>query len=705
MSSGQTDVVAIEVRLGSATGVVTGSVSVSADEVDPNPANNTASVTTTVVAQGADVSLTEAIAPNPIFVTSTSFTITATIANAGTLDATNVVFRHVQPVPSTVNLVSFTPSQGSCVEGANPLLHTGFEVTCTVGTIPAGATATVTLVYAPLRVTNFSDTDRVSADQPDPNLYNNSFVDAFIVQKASPTVTTMASTPVVVGGSVLDTATINNGFGPPTFPPHGSLAFTLFGPGDSTCAGPAVFTSTIRLPGTVSTYPGYPTPVTATSAAFTTSLSGTYRWVARYLGDGNNNPTSTACNDLGESVVVSQASPAIATRASATVPLGGTITDTATLSGGFNPTGMLTFSIYGPADTTCSQALLATSTATVHGNGNYASGVFTPAHTGTYKFVASYSGDAQNHPVSTTCNDAGESVVVTRAPTTTTLASSASPSAFGSTVTFTATVSALPATAGTPGGNVTFTANGTTLGVVPLTAGTASLSTSALPPGSISVMASYGGSNDFLASSATLTQVIGCATTKTGLFPAGLVVNGPICVDSATVLGPVKIGPGGSLVATNTSFGAPIGVSPGGALAISGGSVTGTINSSGSTGLRICAAHVSGLVSVSGSTGAVVIGDGGDDISPACGANTTMGPLTVSGSTAGAELSGNTISGPVNVTRNAGTAPGADQGGLEVESNRVSGSLSCSANSSASDDGAPNTVTGPATGQCAGLVH
>jgi 5'-nucleotidase len=82
-----------------------------------------------------------------------------------------------------------------------------------------------------------------------------------------------------------------------------------------------------------------------------------------------------------------------------------------------------------------------------------------------------------------------------------------------------------------------------------------------------------------------------------------------------------------------------------------------------------------------------------------------MGPLTVSGSTAGAELSGNTISGPVNVTRNAGTAPGADQGGLEVESNRVSGSLSCSANSSASDDGAPNTVTGPATGQCAGLVH
>jgi uncharacterized repeat protein (TIGR01451 family) len=705
MSSGQADTVAIAVRLESATGVVTGSVSVSADEVDPNPANNSAVVTTTVVAEGADVSLTEAIAPNPIIVTSTSFTITATIANAGTLDATNVVFRHVQPVPSAVNLVSFTPSQGSCVEGANRFVRTGFEVTCTVGTIPVGAATTVKLVYTPRTVTNFRDTDSVSVDQPDPNLSNNSFVDAFIVQKASPTVTSTASPPVVVGSSIFDTATINNGFGPPTFPPHGSMTFTLFGPGDSTCGGPAVFNSTTRLPGTVPTYPGYAAPVTATSASFTTSLSGTFRWVTRYLGDGNNNPTSTACNDPGENVVVSQASPAIATQASTTVPIGGTVTDTATLSGGFNPAGTLTFSIYGPADTTCSQTPLATTTATVGGNGTYASGPFTPAHAGTYRFVARYSGDAQNDPVSGACNDAGESVVVTQAATATNLASSASPSAFGSTVIFTATVSALAATAGTPGGNVTFTANGTTLGVVPLTAGMASLSTSALPPGSISVTASYGGSNDFLASSATLTQVIGCATTTTGLFPAGLVVNVPTCVVSATVLGPVKVGPGGSLVAANTSFAAVIGVSPGGALAISVGSVAGAINSNGSTGLRICAAHVAGLVNVSGSTGAVVIGDGGDDISPACGANTIVGPLTVSGSTAGAEFSGNIISGAVNLTGNAGSAPGADQRGLEVESNQLTGSLSCSANSSVSDDGAPNTVRGHATGQCAGLVH
>ena len=411
MASGQSDVVAIEVRLGAATGVVTGSVSVSADEVDPNPANNTAAVTTTVVAQGADVSLAETIAPVRIVVTSTSFTITATIANAGTLAATNVIFRHVQPSPSTLSLASVTPSQGSCVEGVNRFVRTGFEVTCTMASLPVGGSATVSLVYKPRSATNFSGTDNVTADQPDPNLYNNSVVDAFVVLKASPTVTTTASPSVVVGGTISDTATINNGFGSPTFPPKGSLAFTLFGPTDGSCAGPAVFSSTIRLPGTVATYPGYPAPVTASSAVFTTSAPGTYRWVARYLGDGNNFPTSTACNDPGESVVVVKASPTIASQASASVPAGGTITDTATVSGGFHPTGSVTFTVYGPGDTTCSKPLESSTVALAGAMAT--SAPVTPLDAGTYRWIASYGGDPNNNPSHGSCGDLGETVTVT----------------------------------------------------------------------------------------------------------------------------------------------------------------------------------------------------------------------------------------------------------------------------------------------------
>ena len=48
-----------------------------------------------------------------------------------------------------------------------------------------------------------------------------------------------------------------------------------------------------------------------------------------------------------------------------------------------------------------------TSPVTVNnGNGNYTSGSFTPTATGTYRFVAAYSGDVNNAPVTTACVDA-----------------------------------------------------------------------------------------------------------------------------------------------------------------------------------------------------------------------------------------------------------------------------------------------------------
>ena len=49
---------------------------------------------------------------------------------------------------------------------------------------------------------------------------------------------------------------------------------------------------------------------------------------------------------------------------------------------------------------------------TVAGNGNYNSGNFTPTAVGTYYWIASYSGDANNAPSSTACRDANESSVV-----------------------------------------------------------------------------------------------------------------------------------------------------------------------------------------------------------------------------------------------------------------------------------------------------
>jgi hypothetical protein len=104
-------------------------------------------------------------------------------------------------------------------------------------------------------------------------------------------------------------------------------------------------------------------------------------------------------------------------------------------------------------------------------------------------------------------------------PTSTTVASTANPSAFGESVNFTATVTAQ--TSGTPTGTVTFSDGNTTLGQATLTNGTASYSTSALSTGSHSITASYSGDSNFTASVSTaLSQVVQKAATTTTLSAA-----------------------------------------------------------------------------------------------------------------------------------------------------------------------------------------
>ncbi len=101
---------------------------------------------------------------------------------------------------------------------------------------------------------------------------------------------------------------------------------------------------------------------------------------------------------------------------------------------------------------------------------------------------------------------------VTNSPTTTTLTSSANPSVFGQTVTFTATVAAVSPGSGTPTGTVNFLDNGTTIGADEmLTAGVATFSTSDLAVGTHLITARYFPfltSGFFGSTSAVLDQVV-----------------------------------------------------------------------------------------------------------------------------------------------------------------------------------------------------
>ena len=110
----------------------------------------------------------------------------------------------------------------------------------------------------------------------------------------------------------------------------------------------------------------------------------------------------------------------LSTGASSSVTLGGTISDSATLSGGgiggTAPTGTITFTLYAPSDPTCSSPAIFTSTAPVNGNGTYSSAAFTSSAIGTYHWIANYGGDLNNAPTANICNAANEFVVVTASP-------------------------------------------------------------------------------------------------------------------------------------------------------------------------------------------------------------------------------------------------------------------------------------------------
>src|SRR5262249_21771095 len=104
------------------------------------------------------------------------------------------------------------------------------------------------------------------------------------------------------------------------------------------------------------------------------------------------------------------------------------------------------------------------------------------------------------------------------APTSTALTTSGSPSTFGQSVTFTATVTS---GAGTPGGSVAFMEGAATLGTGNLDAsGVATFSTSSLSAAGHPITAVSGATGNFAGStSAGLTQTVNPAPTTTAVLP------------------------------------------------------------------------------------------------------------------------------------------------------------------------------------------
>src|SRR5439155_533555 len=180
-------------------GTIINTAAVSAATSDPNPANNTATASTTVTAS-ADLSIIKTDSPDPVFAGGT-LTYTLSVSNAGPSTATTVSVTDTLPAGVTFQSASGT---GWACSGTNA------SVTCTRASLaPTGGTpSTITItVTAPNEGGTISNTASVGASTSDPNTANNS---------ATEQTTVIASADVKIDKT-----------GPPTIDAGTSFAYTL----------------------------------------------------------------------------------------------------------------------------------------------------------------------------------------------------------------------------------------------------------------------------------------------------------------------------------------------------------------------------------------------------------------------------------------------------------------------------------------------
>jgi hypothetical protein len=226
----------------------------------------------------------------------------------------------------------------------------------------------------------------------------------------TPAITTVASPPIEIDGQINDTATVTGLVSPI---PGVTVTFQLYGLDDPTCSAAPVHTSTV----------GLRDDFTATSAPYVVNQAGQLRWIATYNGDRNNAPVSGVCSDPSEISTVNRHRPSIATQATTSASIGTDVNDVATVTGLLRPAAdaTVTFVVYGPDDAACVTQPAAISTVPLVLDASRTGGTATaqPFQTtlpGTYRWLATYNGDANNAPVSGTCGDPAETVMVTRTP-------------------------------------------------------------------------------------------------------------------------------------------------------------------------------------------------------------------------------------------------------------------------------------------------
>lgn len=297
------------------------------------------------------------------------------------------------------------------------------------------------------------------------------------VGKSTPTILlTPGSVSPSAGSSLQLTAQISAANG--AVAPTGTVVFTL----DGAPAGTAVLN-------------GGGSQGTATLTITTPSV-GAHTLQASYSGDGNYNTVTSSTVNIN----VSKGNTTLTVSPSTTQPTAGssmlvTATLSASVTGATVPTGTVSFTMDGGS--VGSASLLGGTTASV---------TVTVPTSGTHTLQASYSGDSNfNAAVAPTVT-----FTVAKTVTTTVVIPSTTQPALGASLPVTANVTAASQGPQPPTGNITFTVDGVTQGIQPLTPGTpstASFTLPALSPGTHTISATYSGDTYYATSTASGTTV------------------------------------------------------------------------------------------------------------------------------------------------------------------------------------------------------
>ncbi len=444
-------------------------------------------------------SITVVYAGDTNYTTSTSSALSQTVNQAAT---TSSVASSANPSVFGQS-VTFTATVAASAPGTG--LPTGLvtfkDGATTLGTGTLDGSGQTTFSTSALSVGSHSITV-VYAGDTDFTTSTSSALSQTIDQSASTSSVASSANPSVFGQSVTFTATVAAS-APGAGIPTGTVTFldgaTTLGSGTLDGSGQTTFSTAALSVGSHSI-----TVVYAGDTNFTTSTSSALSQIVDQASTTSSVASSANPSVSGQSVTF-------------------TATVTASAPGAGIPTGMVTFL----------DGATTLGTGTLDGSGQTTFNT-SALSVGSHSITVVYAGDTDF----TTSTSSALSQVVNQAATTSSVASSANPSVFGQSVTFTATVTASAPGSGIPTGTVTFKDGATTLGIGTLNgSGQTTFSTGAMPVGSHSITVIYAGDTDFTTStSSALSQTVNqAATTSSVATSANPAVFGQSVTFTATV--------------------------------------------------------------------------------------------------------------------------------------------------------------------------